>query len=287
MTFFIMHAIPGDPFIGEHVLSQEALDALYAHYKLDQSLWVQYIFYIKRLLSLDLGYSLVYPGLRVTELIASAFPVSAYVGLEALILAISLGICLGAYSALKKTTWQDTAIMSLSATLLSIPHFVAATLLQWLIAVRLGILPIASWGSFSHTILPAIALAILPAATIARLTRTNMVKVLEEPYIQTAKAKGLSSMQIILRHALRNTLLPTITYLAPLVAHIALGSLVIETIFSIPGLGKWMIHSIIMRDYPLILGLTLFFSSFLMLSMFIIDIIYGLIDPRIRWSSKL
>jgi oligopeptide transport system permease protein len=286
-TFLLMHAIPGDPFIGDRVIPQEVLDSLYAHFGLDQPLWVQYLRYLQGLLHGELGPSIVYPGRSVNQFIAEGFPVSARLGLQALFLAIPSGILLGTWAALKRGQWQDTTAMVISTLGVSIPNFVLSTLLQYLFSIKLHLLPVARWGSFDHTILPTLALAALPTAFIARLTRSNMVEVLQQDYIRTAQAKGLPLFQIALRHGLRNALLPVITYLGPVTSHILTGTFMIEKIFAIPGLGQWMIHSINGRDYPMILGLTVFFSSFLMLSLFLVDLAYSWLDPRIRLRKEV
>ncbi|MBU6383676.1 MAG: ABC transporter permease [Verrucomicrobia bacterium] len=281
-TFFLMHAIPGDPFIGERHLPQEVLDSLYAHYGLDQPLYVQYFKYLNGLLHGDLGPSIVYEGRSVNHFIAEGFPISARLGVQALSLAIPCGILLGTFAALKRGRWQDHAAMTLSTVSVSVPSFVLATLFQYIFCLKLHLLPVARWGSFEHTILPTLALAALPTAFIARLTRSNMVEVLGQDYIQTALAKGLPLFRVALCHGLRNALLPVLTYLGPVSASILTGSFIIEKIFAIPGLGAWMIHSVSGRDYPMILGLTVFFSAVLMIIVFLVDILYTLVDPRIQ-----
>lgn len=281
-TFFLMHAIPGDPFIGDRAIPQEVLDSLYAHFGLDQPLWVQYLRYLQGLFHGELGPSIVYPGRSVNQFIAEGFPVSAQLGLQALLLAIPCGIFLGALAAVKRGQWQDTAAMVISTIGISVPNFVLSTLLQYFFSIKLHLLPVARWGSFEHTILPTIALAALPTAFIARLTRSNMVEVLQQDYIRTALSKGLPLFQVAIRHGLRNALLPVAAYLGPVTSYILTGSFMIEKIFAIPGLGQWMIHSIHGRDYPMIMGLTIFFSCFLIASIFLADISYSLLDPRIR-----
>lgn len=285
-TFFLMHAIPGDPFIGDRVIPQEVLDSLYAFYGLDEPLWVQYLNYLKGIFRGELGPSIVYQGRTVNEFIAEGFPVSAQLGLQALLLAIPVGILLGTWAAQKRSQWQDNCAMIISTVGVSVPNFVLSSILQFCFCVKLHLLPVARWGSFDHTILPTLALAALPIAFIARLTRSNMVEVLQQDYIRTASAKGLPLFRISMRHGLRNALLPVITYLGPVATQILTGSFMIEKIFAIPGLGQWMIHSINGRDYPMIMGLTIFFSSFLMISMFAVDLLYSLLDPRIRFSKE-
>lgn len=285
-TFFLMHAIPGDPFIGDRVIPAEVLKSLYAYYGLDQPLWVQYVKYLKGLLTGELGPSIIYQGRSVNQFIAEGFPISAQLGLQALLIAIPSGIFLGTWAALKRGRWQDTTAMVLSTIGVCVPNFVLSSLLQFIFSVRLHLLPVALWGEFQHTILPTIALSALPMAFIARLTRSNMVEVLQQDYIRTARAKGIPLFQVAIRHGLRNALLPVIAYLGPVTAHIMTGSFMIEKIFAIPGLGNWMIHSINGRDYPMIMGLTVFYSSFLMISTFAVDLIYTFVDPRIRFTKE-
>lgn len=258
------------------------MKSLYSFYGLDQTLWTQYIKYLKGLLTGNLGYSIVYHGRSVNQFIAEGFPISALLGLQALCIALPSGVLLGAWAALKRSRWQDNSAMGLSTLLISVPNFVLSSLLQYVFAVKFHLLPVARWGGFEHTILPTIALAALPTAFIARLTRSNMVETLQQDYIRTAMAKGLPPLRIALRHGLRNAILPVISYLAPVSASILTGSFMVEKIFAIPGLGQWTIHSINGRDYPMIIGLTIFFSSFLIAMVFIADILYALLDPRIH-----
>lgn len=285
-TFFLMHAIPGDPFIGDRVIPQEVLDSLYQYFGLDQSLWHQYIKYIKGLLQGELGPSIIYQGRTVNQFIREGFPISARLGIQALLIAIPSGIFLGTWAAIRKGKWQDTFCMFLSTLGVSVPSFILATFFQFIFSLKLHLLPIARWGSFEHTILPTIALAVLPIAFIARLTRSNMVDVLQQDYIQTALSKGIPIFRVSVRHGLRNALLPVITYLGPVTSGILTGSFMIEKIFAIPGLGQWMIHSINGRDYPMIMGLTVFFSTFLMITVFLVDVLYTILDPRIRFTKE-
>lgn len=286
ITFVCMHLIPGDPFTDEEALPKEILEALYRHYHLDQPLLVQYGTYLKNLLKLDFGPSLKYQGRSVIAIISEGFPISCMLGFEALCLSIFFGVTLGSLAALKKGQVIDRISMLVALIGISIPSFILATLLQYLFAIKLDLLPVARWGSFAHTLLPALSLSALPTAFIARLTRSSMIEVLQQDYIITALAKGLSSFQIMTRHALRNAILPVITYLGPLSSSILTGSFVIEKIFGIPGLGQWFVMSVINRDYTLIMAITLFYSSFLMVAVYCVDILYSLIDPRIRLSYE-
>ncbi len=285
ITFVCMHVIPGDPFTDEEALPKEILDALYRHYHLDQPLLVQYGTYLKNLVTLDFGPSLKYQGRAVTTIIGEGFPISFILGLEALCFSVFFGVTLGSLAALKKGQALDRISMIASLIGISVPSFILATLLQYLFAIQLDLLPVARWGSFAHTLLPALSLSALPTAFIARLTRSSMIEVLQQDYIMTALSKGLSSFQIIWRHALRNAILPVITYLGPLSSSILTGSFVIEKIFGIPGLGQWFVMSVINRDYSLIMAITLFYSAFLMSAVYCVDILYSLIDPRIRKAA--
>ena len=258
------------------------MKALRAYYGLDQPLWTQYVKYLKGFATLDFGRSLVYSGRTVYQLISDGFPISARLGVQALCLSIPMGILLGTWAALKRSRWQDNAAMVISTLGISVPNFVLASLLQYFVALQLHLLPVARWGTFAHTILPTLALAALPTAFISRLTRSNMVEVLQQDFIRTAMAKGLPLFRIAIVHGLRNALLPVISYIGPVTAQILTGSFVIERIFAIPGLGEWLIISINNRDYPVIMGITIFYSTLLLISIFLADIAYSLLDPSIR-----
>lgn len=285
LTFFLMHSIPGDPFVQDKAIPEEILDALRAHYGLDKPLFSQFFTYLKGVFELNLGPSFKYEGRTVNDIIAQGFPVSCILGLEALVVALLGGVGLGALSALKHRTFIDYGSMVIAVIGISVPSFLLATLLQYLLAMKLDLLPVARWGSFAQTLMPALSLAALPMAFIARLTRASMVEVLEQDYILTAKSKGLGSVQILCRHVLRNALLPVVSYLGPLTAGVMTGSFAIEKIFGIPGLGQWFVSSIANRDYTVIMGLTLFYSALLLGCVFIVDILYCVINPRIRFMG--
>lgn len=281
-TFLLMKAIPGDPFIQEQAVPEEIMQSMYAHYGLDQPLHVQYWRYIKGLATWNLGPSFKYEGRTVNEIISEGFPVSLALGLEALTISIGLGILLGTLAAVYRGRWQDHIAMIIAVVGISVPNFIIATFMQYIFSMKLGLLPVARWGTFAQSILPSISLAALPTAYIARLTRTNMVEVLEQDYVVTAKAKGLSMRQVVWRHVLRNSLLTVITYLGPLTSAVLTGSFVIEKIFGIPGLGGWFVTSITNRDYTVIMGVTIFYSCILMVAVFIVDVISFTLDPRLR-----
>lgn len=281
-TFFLMHAIPGDPFSQDQALPEEILKAMQAHYGLDKPLFSQYLDYMKGLLFLDLGPSLKYQGRQVTEIIREGFPTSCYLGLEALFLSLSLGLTLGAISALKKNQWQDKALLLISTLGISIPSFLLATFLQYLLAIKLDLFPVARWGSFNQSILPALALAALPTSFIARLFRSSILEVLSLDFIQTAKSKGLSTFSILRNHVVKNAILPVVIYLGPLTASILTGGFAVEKIFGIPGLGQWFVLSIMNRDYTVIMGTTIFYSAILMTAVLIVDLLVPFLDPRIR-----
>lgn len=282
LTFFLMHAIPGDPFVQEKAIPEEILKALHKHYGLDQPLYVQYIKYMKGLITADLGPSFKYQGRTVNQIIAEGFHVSFILGIEALFISVFGGILLGSIAALNHQRWQDQMTMILAVIGISVPSFIMASFLQYLLAMKLDLLPVARWGSFAQTIMPAISLSALPTAFIARLTRSNMIEVLEQDYILTAKAKGLNPVAILFKHVMRNALLPVLSYLGPLTAAVITGSFAIEKIFGIPGLGQWFVMSITNRDYTVIMGTTVFFSAILLLCIFIVDLLYCFVDPRIQ-----
>lgn len=281
-----MKAIPGDPFIQENEIPKEILKSLYKHYGLDKPLFTQYLLYLKGFITLNLGPSLIYQGRSVNQIIFDGLPISLTLGSLALIFSVFSGIFLGSIAAIKKNRWEDSIAMIIAIIGISIPNFLLATLLQYLLAIKIKLFPVARWGSFSHMILPAFSLAAMPTAFIARLTRTNMIEVLSQDYIKTAYAKGLSTFRVIFFHGLKNALVPVVSYLGPVVTYIITGSFVIEKIFGIPGLGQWLIHSISSRDYTVIMGLTVFFSFLLMTFVLLSDIIIAIIDPRIKLINK-
>ena len=285
-TFFLMQAAPGDPFMQEQAIPEEIMKSMYAHYGLDQPWYIQYVKYLKGLVTWDLGPSFKYEGRTVNDIIREGFPVSFILGLEAITISLFSGVILGTIAAVKRSRWQDNLAMILAVVGISVPNFIMATFLQYLFSMKMDLLPVARWGSLAHSILPALSLAALPTAFIARLTRANMVEVLEQDYVQTARSKGLSTRQVVLKHVLKNSLLPVLTYLGPLTSAILTGSFIVEKIFGIPGLGGWFVNSITNRDYTVIMGVTVFYSALLMLCVLVVDLMYTVIDPRIRLENK-
>nr|WP_255639862.1 ABC transporter permease [Pseudalkalibacillus hwajinpoensis] len=286
ITFFLMHAVPGSPFNQERNTSEAVQQNLEAHYHLDEPVFIQYAIYIKSLATLDFGPSIKQSSTSVNEMIGRGFPVSAELGITSLLIAIISGIILGIMAALRHNGAIDYMAMTFAVIGISVPNFIMATLLIQQLAVTWEIFPVATWASPMHMILPSIALATGPMAIIARLTRSSMIEVLNQDYIMTARAKGMTTFQIVTKHALRNALLPVITILGTLVAGVLTGSFVIEKIFAIPGMGKYFINGINDRDYPVIMGTTVFYSAFLIMMLFIVDIAYGILDPRIKLHKR-
>ena len=281
-TFFLMHSIPGGPFTGERNVPPEIQKALEAKYNLDLPISQQYLLYLKGIATWDLGPSFTEKSSTVNDMINRGFPVSAHLGLQALLVAIFGGISLGVIAALYHNKWQDYSAMLIAVLGLSVPSFILASFYQYFFSIELGWFPIAKWETWKHTVLPTFALAASPLAFIARLTRSNMIEIMGQDYIKTAKSKGLSTFVITVQHAIRNALLPVITYLGPLSASILTGAFVVERIFGIPGLGREFVISITNRDYTVIMGTTVFYAMILVVMVLIVDIAYTLIDPRIK-----
>lgn len=285
-TFILMHAIPGGPFTDEKKLPEAVMKNIEERYHLNDPLWKQYVDYLGNIVQGDLGPSFKYESRTVNDIIAEGFPVSAELGSLAVGIAIVVGIPAGIISALYQNKLPDYISMFLATIGVSVPNFILATLFIYVFAIQLDLLPAAMWGGIEYAILPALALAGLPTAFIARLMRSSMLEVLGQDYIRTAKAKGLSTFIVVYRHAVKNALIPVVTYLGPLIAGIFTGSFVIETIFAIPGLGRHFVTSIYNRDYTVILGVTVFYSTLLVFLNFLVDIAYVYIDPRIKLDSR-
>ncbi len=284
VTFFLAHMIPGGPFDREKPVPEAIKKNLEEKYHLNEPLWKQYILYLNDILHGDLGPSFKYPDRTVNDIISESFPVSAELGFWAVLIATVVGISLGSLSALHQGGMIDSVSMFFAILFISLPSFVIAPIFQYIFGVKLHILPVANWGSWKHLILPALSLALGPTAVIARLTRASMLEVLNNDYVKAAKARGIPGLRVLIVYALKNALIPVVTYLFPLIAAIFTGSFVVEKIFNIPGLGRYYVTSIYNRDYTVILGVTVFYAAFLILMNLFADITYALLDPRIRYE---
>ncbi|NEZ47713.1 ABC transporter permease [Clostridium niameyense] len=283
ITFALMHAIPGDPLAANaRRLPPQIRANYYAKYGLDKPVTTQYVVYMKNLLKGDLGESLAFAGRSVNTVIKDGLPASARIGVQAVFIGFALGIALGIVAAFNRNKWPDYIVMFIALLGVSIPSFVFAALLQYLFTVKHMLLPTTGWGTFKHTILPTIALCLSPLAIYARYMRNECLDVLGQDYILTAKAKGVSKISLVWKHVIRNAILPSITILGPQIASILTGSFVIESIYGIPGLGNSFVGAVNNMDYSMIMGLTVFMAALYILSLLIVDILYGVIDPRIR-----
>lgn len=284
-TFFLMHLVPGGPFMGEKNLPPNILHNMEAKYGLDKPLIIQFFTYVGGLLHGDFGVSLKQQGRSISEMIGTYFPVSASLGLVAVAFAMILGTFMGVIAALKNGKGVDHGVMVLATIGTSIPSFVIATVSMIIFGVQLKILPTYGLDTPQKYILPAFALSFFPLSFIARLMRSSMLDVINQDYIKTARAKGLSESMVILKHAVRNAIQPVVTYLGTLLAGILTGSFVIEKVFTIPGLGKSFVESIQNNDYTLIMGTTIFYAALLIGLYLLVDVLYVIIDPRIKLSK--
>ncbi|MBH8584176.1 ABC transporter permease [Thermoactinomyces sp. CICC 10735] len=284
-TFFLMHSLPGTPLKNEEKLPPLIREQIMETYGLKDPLPVQYVNFMKRLVQGDFGQSLSYDGRSVTEMLLQGFEASAFIGAQALVFGVLVGLLLGVGAALRRGGWLDNVATVIAVGGISIPSFVLAALLSYWVGVKWQILPAGLWGTYEHTILPSLALSFTVIAQISRYVRTEMVEVMDQDYMKTAKAKGLGRQAIVFRHALRNALIPAITVLGPLAVNIITGSLVVETIFAVPGIGEFFVQSIQVNDYTLIMGVTIFYSILILATIFLVDILYGVIDPRIRLTG--
>ncbi len=285
LTFAMMHSIPGGPFTRERPVPPEILRALNEKYDLDKPLPVQYLTYMKGLITFDLGPSYSKIGTSVNDLITSGFPTSAKVGLLASLVIVVVGIPLGVISALKQNKPIDYFVMFMATLGITVPSFVIATLIIYFFAGKLGWIPSFGLSSARSYIGPVLALAGYSLAFVTRLTRSSMLEVIRQDYIRTARANGIKEFTVIFKHAVRNALIPVITYVGPMVAGILTGSFVVEKIFAIPGLGRHFVESVTNRDYTTIMGVTVFYAVFYLITVFIVDIAYSLIDPRIKMGD--
>ena len=284
IAFVMIRLAPGGPFDSERSVPPEIAANLEAAYKLDAPLSEQFVSYLGDLLTGDFGPSFRYKDFTVTELLWSAFPVSAQLGLAAIILAVLAGTAAGAYAAMRRNTIVDAGVMTLAMTGIALPNFVVAPLLTLVLGVYLSWLPVGGWGGLTHALLPIIALALPQVAYVARLTRGSMLEVLGADFIRTARAKGMSDSRIVIHHALKAAALPVVSYLGPATAAIITGSVVIEQIFGIPGLGRYFVQGALNRDYTLVMGVVIFYAVLIVILNLIVDLLYPLIDPRVRYD---
>ena len=279
--WLLMQLLPGSPFNDEK-LTDEARAQMEAKYGLDDPLLVQYVTYMAHMARGDFGNSYYYQGKPVMDIIMERLPVSAFLGAQALILGTLGGIVLGSIAAMRHNTFWDRSTALISVLGISVPNFVLAPLLQYWLAFKLELFPIAFFESWWHSVLPSLVLAIAVGAVVATYTRTEMLEVLGQDYVTLAKSKGISNIAVMARHVLRNSMIPLVTILVPLAAALLTGTLVVETVFSVPGIGEQFVRSIFINDYSVIMGTTMLFAVFFVASYLIQDILYGIIDPRIR-----
>jgi oligopeptide transport system permease protein len=282
-VFFLVRLMPGGPFASEK-MNPQIKAVMEAYYGLDKPLSVQYLTYLGNLLQGDFGYSMLYMNRTVNAVLMESFPYSFDIGIRALVFAISFGLVLGIIAALNRGKKLDFICIFIAIIGTSIPDFIMGGVLQYFFGIKWGMLPVAQYKGIEYTILPMIALGFGTLAMISRVMRSSMLEVVNQDYIKTAKAKGLSKMRIVYKHQIRNAIMPIITVMGPVVASILTGTFVIESIFAIPGMGRYYVESISGNDYTMVLGMTVFYGVFLVLANMIVDILYGFVDPRIRVS---
>lgn len=285
-TFFLMKAIPGDPFTSEKKIPDEIRQRLYEQYGLDKPVYQQYFKYLGNIVQGDFGVSMKRMNQDVSHIIGQTFSASLKLGLVAILVSVIVGVLLGMLAALYHRKFIDSAAMVLAVLGIAVPSFVLATVLQYVFASKLGWVNVMGFKEPRDYVLPVMALSAQPIAFIARLTRSSMLEVLHADYIKTAKAKGLNWIAILFRHVLRNGILPVVTYMGPMTANIVTGSVVIEQIFGIGGIGKQFVEAISVRDYPIIMGITIFYGILLMVARFITDVAYVFVDPRIKLTGE-
>ncbi|MDO4547548.1 MAG: ABC transporter permease [Clostridia bacterium] len=284
VTFTLMKVVPGGPFTQDKQLPQAVIDALNEKYNLNDPLYKQFFDYIGGFLRFDLGPSFKYQGKTVNDFIENGFPYSGRLGLITLAFVLLTSIPMGIVAALKNGKWQDMVLLTIATLGVTIPSFVIATGLMYIFSFRLGWFPTYGVDSWKGYILPMLALGGYSVSFIARLMRSSLLEVMGQDYIRTARAKGISETRVVVKHALRNALIPVITVLGPTIANLLTGSFVIEKIFAIPGMGSYFVNSVTQRDYTTIMGMTVFYAAFLISMVFIVDIFYCLIDPRIKYD---
>ncbi len=282
LSFFMMRLAPGGPFDQERALPEQVRANIEARYHLDEPLWRQYLRYLGEVVRGDFGPSFRYPDRSVNELLALGFPVSLILGLCALVVALATGGTAGILAGVRRNAFVDYFTMTFALGGVSVPNFVLGPILMLVFALGLHWLPVAGWGTWRHAILPAFTLGTFYAAYVARLTRAGMLEVIGQDYIRTARAKGLREASVVLRHALPEAILPVVTYLGPASAAILTGSVVVETIFSIPGIGRYFVSSALNRDYTMVLGTVVFYSVLLLVFNLVVDVLYVYLDPRVQ-----
>lgn len=282
LTFFLMQAVPGGPFVAEKAMSEAAIAAQQAKYGLDKPIGVQYVNYMKNALHFDFGQCIKQQGRTVAEVITTKFPISARLALWAVGVALLVGIPIGCVAAYNRGRWLDNTIILFATCGIAIPSFVTATILIYVFGSTLQWLPTIGLDSPWHYIMPVTALSFYPTAYIARLMRSSLLDVMGQDYMRTARAKGVSGFKTLFKHALRNAILPVVTYVGPMLAQLLTGSFVVEKIFTIPGLGREFISAITNRDYTMIMGTTIFLASLVIIANVVVDILYKWIDPRIK-----
>ena len=281
VTFFISKLLPGTPFADDK-LTPQIRQQLFEKYGLDEPVYVQYAKYVLNVAQGDLGNSFYFESRPVLQVILEQFPVSMFLGVQAVIFGLVIGLVLGIVAALRHNTFWDTIAVVLAVLGVSVPSFVLGPIMQYWLGLKLGLFPIAFFDSWLHSVLPSLALSVFVVSTVARFVRSEMLEVMGQDYITLARAKGLSGLAVIVRHVMRNAMIPLVTVLAPLTVYLITGSLVIELIFAVPGIGEQFVSSIRVNDYSMILGTTIFFSVLFIIALLIQDILYGVIDPRIR-----
>lgn len=282
LSFFLMRLAPGGPFDQERALPEQVRVNIEARYHLDEPLWRQYLQYLGEVARGDLGPSFRYPDRSVNELLGLGFPVSLTLGLCALAVALSLGGMAGVLAGLRRNSLFDYFTMTFALFGVSVPNFVLGPILMLLFALWLRWLPLAGWGTWRHLVLPSVTLGMFYAAYVARLTRAGMLEVIHQDFIRTARAKGLREAAVVFRHALPGAILPVVTYLGPASAALLTGSVVVETIFSIPGVGRYFVSGALNRDYTMVLGTVVFYSVLLLLFNLVVDVLYAYLDPRVQ-----
>ncbi len=282
VTFFVMHAVPGGPFLSEKAISESAMRALEAKYGMDKPLFMQYLTYLKDIVTkFDFGPSLKQRGRMVIDIIGDGMRTSAKLGVVSAVLALIVGVVLGALAALRRNKFVDKVIMVVTTAFVSMPSFIMGALLLILFVIKLRLLP-GNGAAQGGLVLPIVTLSLYPMAYITRLTRSSMLDVLGQDYIRTARAKGVAKRKIIFGHAMKNSLIPVITYFGPMLAYIVTGSIVVEQIFAVPGIGRAFVSSIINRDYPMIMGTTIVLAALIVVMNLVSDVLYKVVDPRIK-----